>query len=168
MATYERAYKTYRAEGAYLAAARCARTVGWFRGSLYGDWAVYSGWLERANSLLARGGTGGSESGWLLLADAQRGNELDEQRHQYLEAIEIARTFGDSDLECDALACLGIMLVFSGRADGMRYLDQALAAVDEARAYLKICQEKLEVAKRKIEVRPEAAAPVEEPRDTLV
>jgi hypothetical protein len=43
-----------------------------------------------------------------------------------------------------------------------------MAAVDEARAYLKICQEKLEVAKRKIEVRPEAAAPVEEPRDTLV
>ncbi len=52
--------------------------------------------------------------------------------------------------------------------DGNLSLDQALAAVDEARAYLKICQEKLEAAKRKIEVRPEAAAPVEEPRDTLL
>lgn len=104
MAAYESAYRVYRTEGCYLAAARCARTVGWFRGSLYGDWAVYSGWLERANSLLGRRGASGSEPGWLVLADAQRGDDLDDQRHLYLKAIEIARAFGDCDLECDALA----------------------------------------------------------------
>lgn len=39
--------------------------------------------------------------------------------------------------------------------DGDLSLDAALKAVDEARVYLKICTERLEAAKRKIEVRPE-------------
>jgi exodeoxyribonuclease VII small subunit len=39
--------------------------------------------------------------------------------------------------------------------DGDLSLDDALKAVDEARVYLKICTERLEAAKRKIEVRPE-------------
>ena len=37
-------------------------------------------------------------------------------------------------------------------------LEAALKAVEEARDYLRICQDRLEAAKRKIEVRPEAAA----------
>ena len=39
--------------------------------------------------------------------------------------------------------------------DGDLSLDAALKAVDEARIYLKICTERLEAAKRKIDVRPE-------------
>jgi exodeoxyribonuclease VII small subunit len=39
--------------------------------------------------------------------------------------------------------------------DGELSLEDALKAVDEARVYLKICTERLEAAKRKIEVRPE-------------
>lgn len=39
--------------------------------------------------------------------------------------------------------------------DGDLSLEDALKAVDEARVYLKICSERLEAAKRKIEVRPE-------------
>src|SRR5581483_8111114 len=39
--------------------------------------------------------------------------------------------------------------------DGDLSLEDALKAVDEARVYLKICTERLEAAKRKIEVRPE-------------
>ena len=39
--------------------------------------------------------------------------------------------------------------------DGDLSLEDALKTVDEARVYLKICTERLEAAKRKIEVRPE-------------
>ena len=39
--------------------------------------------------------------------------------------------------------------------DGNLSLEDALKAVDEARVYLKVCTERLEAARRKIEVRPE-------------
>jgi exodeoxyribonuclease VII small subunit len=39
--------------------------------------------------------------------------------------------------------------------DGDLSLEDALKAVDQARIYLKICTERLEAAKKKIEVRPE-------------
>ena len=42
--------------------------------------------------------------------------------------------------------------------DGDLSLEDALKAVDEARVYLKVCTERLEAAKRKIEVRPEEPA----------
>jgi exodeoxyribonuclease VII small subunit len=43
--------------------------------------------------------------------------------------------------------------------DGELGLEDALKAVDEARIYLKVCTERLEVARKKIEIRaePEAA-----------
>jgi exodeoxyribonuclease VII small subunit len=43
--------------------------------------------------------------------------------------------------------------------DGDLSLETALKAVDEARVYLKICTERLEAAKRKIEIRPEEPTP---------
>ena len=45
--------------------------------------------------------------------------------------------------------------------DGDLSLDEALTAVDEARMYLRVCYDRLEEAKKRIEVRPEARA---EPR----
>ena len=39
--------------------------------------------------------------------------------------------------------------------DGDLSLEDALKAVDEARVYLKICTERLEAAKKKIEIRAE-------------
>jgi exodeoxyribonuclease VII small subunit len=44
--------------------------------------------------------------------------------------------------------------------DGDLSLEDALHAVDEARVYLKVCTERLEAARKKIEVRaePEAGA----------
>jgi exodeoxyribonuclease VII small subunit len=47
--------------------------------------------------------------------------------------------------------------------DGDLSLDDALAAVDEARTYLRICEQRLEEARRRIEVRPEGVG-AEEPR----
>ena len=43
--------------------------------------------------------------------------------------------------------------------DGDLSLDDALTAVDEARIYLKVCMDRLEVARRKIEVRADAESP---------
>jgi exodeoxyribonuclease VII small subunit len=44
--------------------------------------------------------------------------------------------------------------------DGELSLEDALKAVDEARVYLKVCTERLELARRKIEIRaePESAS----------
>ena len=39
--------------------------------------------------------------------------------------------------------------------DGELGLEEALKAVDEARVYLKVCTERLEVARKKIEIRAE-------------
>jgi exodeoxyribonuclease VII small subunit len=46
-------------------------------------------------------------------------------------------------------------------------LDEALTAVDEARAYLRVCHDRLEEAKKRIEVRPEAGeGPARTPENT--
>ncbi|GAC1645942.1 MAG: hypothetical protein NVS9B11_17480 [Candidatus Dormibacteraceae bacterium] len=42
--------------------------------------------------------------------------------------------------------------------DGDLGLEDALKAVDEARVYLKVCTERLEVARKKIEIRSEPEA----------
>ena len=42
--------------------------------------------------------------------------------------------------------------------DGELGLEDALKAVDEARVYLKICTDRLEVARKKIEIRAEPEA----------
>jgi DNA-binding CsgD family transcriptional regulator len=130
MRAYEDAYAAYRREGEILAAARAARTLGWFHGSVYGDWAVYRGWVAKAVSLLERAGADSNEHGWVLLAEAQAGGDLDVQQRLYEEAIATARRCQDGDLECEALAALGIMLAFSGQVtEGMTRLDESLAAI---------------------------------------
>jgi len=48
--------------------------------------------------------------------------------------------------------------------DGDLSLDQALTTVDEARTYLRVCEQRLEEARRRIEVRPEGAGAAEDPR----
>jgi DNA-binding CsgD family transcriptional regulator len=130
MDAYAQAHAAYRHEGDALAAARSARTVGWFRGWIFGDWAVYRGWAGRARSLLEQATPTGREEGWILLDTAHVGNDLANQRRQYEAVIRLARQYSDSDLECEARASLGMMLVFSGLVDeGMRHLDEALAAL---------------------------------------
>jgi exodeoxyribonuclease VII small subunit len=43
--------------------------------------------------------------------------------------------------------------------DGELGLEDALKAVDEARVYLKVCTDRLEVARKKIEIRAEPETP---------
>lgn len=126
---YEAAFAQYREGGELKAAARAARTIGWFRGWVFGEWAVYQGWSGQALALL-EGIDDESAAGWLLCEEARRGQDLDTQRRLYLEAIALARRIVDGDLECEAMASLGMMLVFSGMvAEGMEHLDQALASI---------------------------------------
>ena len=49
--------------------------------------------------------------------------------------------------------------------DGDLSLEDAMKAVAEARVYLKVCSDKLEQARRTIEVRPEPAAAPRDQRD---
>jgi DNA-binding CsgD family transcriptional regulator len=126
---YERAYGAYRREGDLLGAARSARTISWFRGWIYGEWAVANGWMALTRGLLEQAGDNTQERGWVLLADAQAGDDLDQQRRQYGTVIELARSYHDADLECEARSRLGVMLVLSGLVDeGMVELDESLAA----------------------------------------
>ena len=127
---YERAYRAYRREGDLLCAARAARTVSWFRGWIYGEWAVANGWMARTRGLLDQAGDNTQERGWVLLAEAQAGDDLEQQRRLYRVVIELAERYQDADLECEARSRLGVMLVLSGFVDeGMVELDESLAAV---------------------------------------
>lgn len=129
MAAYEQAFAAYRDAGDLVAAARAARTVGWFRGSVLGEWAVYQGWTAASSALLQQAGDDRA-AGWIVYEQARRGSDLERQRRLYLDAIELARRAKDADLHCEATAGLGMMLVFSGLVDeGMAHLDQALAAI---------------------------------------
>ena len=126
---YEAAFAAYREEGDLVAAARAARTIGWFHGWVFGEWAVYQGWTSQAVALLERAEDVRAE-GWVRYEEARRWSDLDVQRRLYVEVIDLARRAGDADLECDATASLGMMLVFSGLVEeGMAYLDGALAAI---------------------------------------
>jgi replication-associated recombination protein RarA len=81
-------------------------------------------------SLLEQAGADSNEHGWVLVAQAQAGSDLEDQQRLYVSAIEAVRRCGDPDLECDALASLGIMLAFSGHVnEGMTRLDEALAVI---------------------------------------
>ena len=48
----ERAHAAFRAEGDGPGAVRSARTLGYLHGSTTGDWAIASGWIARAKTLL--------------------------------------------------------------------------------------------------------------------
>lgn len=123
---YERTYITYRREGDRLGAARAARILGWIHGNIYGDWAVQSGWVARAITLLEEAGADTVERGWVHIL--RGASEFDEDLLR--EAVAVGRSFDDPDVECEALGWLGLTLVFSDRVEeGMLLFDEALAAV---------------------------------------
>ncbi len=128
-AHYERAYTAYRREGNSMAAGRTARAVAWISGNVLGDWAVQSGWLARARTILSEAADDRPERGWVLIIDAY--SEPDAQvREQLLhEAIAIGRRCGDPDLEFDALTYLGGLLIMTDRVEeGLTLCDEGLAA----------------------------------------
>ena len=126
---YERAYVAYRRERQFMAAGRAARTVSWITGNVLGDWAVQSGWLGRARSVLAEIGEDSTEHGWALILQAF--GEPDPAAREILlrDAIVIGRRLGDPDVESEALVCLGGVFLMTGRVEeGLVLIDEALAA----------------------------------------
>jgi DNA-binding NarL/FixJ family response regulator len=129
-AHYERAYSVYRRERRNMAAGRAARTLAWITGNVLGHWAVRSGWLARARTILEEAGQDRPERGWLLIINAF--TEPDAQVRETLlgEAIAIGRRFGDPDIEFLALAYLGGLFVMTDRVEeGLALSDEALAAL---------------------------------------
>jgi DNA-binding NarL/FixJ family response regulator len=126
---YERAYLAYRRERRFLAAGRAARTVSWITGNVLGDWAVQSGWLGRARSVLTEIGADSPEHGWALILQAFAEPEPAAREVLLRDAIAIGRRLGDPDVEFEAVVCLGGVFLVTGRVEeGLALIDEALAA----------------------------------------
>ena len=129
VALRERAFAGLRARGdrrraAYLAAYQ----IAFDHLALFGNQAVAQGWLERATHLAGEAGEC-AEAGWVSLSRALYTRDPAGRAELVAEASRLARRFGDTDLEFDALAHTGLMLVEEGRVtEGMRRLDEAAAA----------------------------------------
>lgn len=126
---WERAYSAHRADGDQRGSVRVARTLAYMYGIVVGDGAVMSGWLARAQTLLA-GATDSSEGGWVALNFGMFEGVRARKEERFREALVAARAFGDTDLEFVTLAYLGASIVHDDRTEeGMLLLDEALAAV---------------------------------------
>jgi DNA-binding NarL/FixJ family response regulator len=125
----EQAFAAYRDAADPVRAADVARWLAFLHGTFHGNFAVASGWIARAESLL-EGVEECAAHGWLMLDRAPLSGDPTEREKFAASALAIARRFGDADLEFDALALLGETYVATGRvAEGMRLLDHAMAAV---------------------------------------
>ena len=127
---YERAYVAYRREQQRGAAGRAARMLAWITGNVLGDWAVRSGWLGRARTILAEAGEDRPEYGWVLMINAFVEPDPGVRECLLREAIAVGRRFGDPDVEFLGLAYLGGLFVMIDRVEeGLVFSDEALAAL---------------------------------------
>ncbi len=125
----ERAFAGYTRAGKSAEAAELARWLAFLHGSVHGNMAAASGWMARSESLM-EGLEECAAHGWLALDRAPFSDDPAERERCALAARQIARRFGDRDLEFSALALLGDAYVASGRvAEGMAMLDETMAAV---------------------------------------
>jgi len=125
----ERAYSAYRAAGDGAGAVRTARILGGLHGSTAGDWAIASGWIARAKSLMSQS-PDANERGWVALTEGMFDSSRRSKEAAFAHALEVGRDTGDANLTFAALAYLGASMVHDDRAEeGMVLLDEALAAV---------------------------------------
>ena len=126
---WERAYAAHRDAGDHVGAVRVARSLSYMYMAIVGDRAVSSGWLSRAQTLLVHT-VESPERGWVALNIAMFEADRARKEELFREALVLARSFGDTDLEFVTLAYLGASLVHADRTEeGMMLLDEALAAV---------------------------------------
>ena len=129
IALKEEAFAAYRERDKPIDASHAARWLGFMYATYHGNYAVASGWIARAESLL-EGVEECAAHGWLILDHAPFSRNPEERQKVAASALAIARRFGDADLEFEAIALLGESHVAVGRiADGMKLLDEAMAAV---------------------------------------
>jgi DNA-binding NarL/FixJ family response regulator len=125
------AFLGYQRVGNRRRAALAASHLGRVEHDGLGRTSAANGWSSRARRLIASEPRC-LEQGWVALglvgcsfADA------DELEHAARGALELAGEFGEADLECKALADLGLALVGHGRtAEGMTLLDEAMTMAD--------------------------------------
>lgn len=126
----ERAYALHTQKGDRLQAARAAMRLALWN-SVKGASAAAGGWHRRAGTLL-EGEDEAVEHGYLALQRAMLAffrRDLDEAFEQAERALELGRRFGDRNLEAQALARRGMVLVRRGDvAEGLGCLDEASAA----------------------------------------
>jgi DNA-binding CsgD family transcriptional regulator len=126
---WNEAYAAHRAADDQVGAVRVARTLAFMHGAVVGDAAVMSGWIARAQTLLA-GATDSAEAGWVALNLGMFENDRARKEQHFTTALAVARQVGDADLEFVTLAYLGASMVHDDRTEaGMVLLDEALAAV---------------------------------------
>jgi tetratricopeptide (TPR) repeat protein len=109
----ERAFAEYERRGLRAEAAELARWLAFLYASVHGNVAAASGWMGRAESVL-EGVEECAAHGWLILDHAPWTSDASEREQFAAEAIEVARRYGDRDLEFDAMALLGETHVASG------------------------------------------------------
>src|SRR6185503_1056681 len=122
----------YRDAGDANGAARVAIWLVWDYLAFRGDFAVASGWMERARRLL-EGHEESAEYGWLLLREGEvalfREHQITTARDLGIRAAALGRTVGDLGLEFTGLALEGLAMVSAGDVrGGMRRLDEATTA----------------------------------------
>lgn len=125
----EAACAGYRERDQRVEASHVARWLAFMHATYHGNYAVASGWMARAESLL-EGVDECAAHGWLILDRAPFSRSPEERQQVATSALAIARRFGDVDLEFEAMALLGESHVALGRIDeGMKLLDEAMAAL---------------------------------------
>src|SRR5215212_8286911 len=129
----ERAFDLYKAGGQLAGASDSASWLAFMYATYQANYSAALGWKERAESVLD-GTEESAAHGWLALLNAPFSHDAGEREQFAASALTIARRYADSDLEADALSLLGEAHVVAGRiAEGMRLLDEAMAAVTSHR-----------------------------------
>ncbi len=125
----ERAFAAYGRRGMRVESAEVARWLAFLYGAVHGNRAAANGWMALAERQLE----GTEESvvhGRLALDRAPWTDDPAERERHAQAALEVARRFGDRDLEFAAQAVLGHAYVVAGRVEeGMTLIDEAMAAV---------------------------------------
>lgn len=131
----ERAFARREADGACRRAARVA-TLLYYDHCWQGRRAVAGGWLARARRLL-EAESPCAEWGFLLVLEAESAHSegaLSAAAAKADEAIALGRKFADTDLEADALQCLGRLLIAQGQpAEGLGLFDEAMLLASEGK-----------------------------------
>lgn len=128
LSQHEAAYAGFRSRGDRRSAAATAIWLSREYAAAHGNEPASAGWAARAEGLLRDEG-GCAEQGWLALSRAERATPPERIASAAREALEIAREFGDPDLEAEALARVGYAEVAAGDVvAGTAKLDEAMAA----------------------------------------
>jgi DNA-binding NarL/FixJ family response regulator len=122
------AFNGFKNEGELRSAALIAAWLAREQVFLDANVSAMKGWFARAERLVAEAGEC-AERGWVTLFRSSMLDDPAALEVHAAEAVAIARTHGDVDLEIISLAFAGLARVTLGRVEeGMACLDEAMAA----------------------------------------